>query len=78
MPANGLSNGHLPARPERQDAPLPADQAIALLKEYANGDGLSLNQLMDSSKNGGLTYNDFLMLPGHINFEASQVSLQIK
>lgn len=23
---------------------------------------------MDSEKSGGLTYNDILMLPGHINF----------
>lgn len=33
---------------------------------------------MDSRKNGGLTYNDFLVLPGHINFPASDVSLQSK
>lgn len=31
---------------------------------------------MDSQKNGGLTYNDILMLPGHIDFSASEVSLE--
>jgi IMP dehydrogenase len=51
--------------------PLEAASALDVLAEYPRGDGLSLKELMDSSKNGGLTYNDFLMLPGHINFEVS-------
>jgi IMP dehydrogenase len=51
---------------------------MSLLKEYTRGDGLSLSELMDSRRNGGLTYNDFLMLPGHISFPASIVSLQTK
>jgi IMP dehydrogenase len=55
----------------------PAD-ALSLLKEYTRGDGLGLSELMDSQRNGGLTYNDFLMLPGHICFPASIVSLQTK
>ncbi|GFZ44741.1 Inosine-5'-monophosphate dehydrogenase [Saitozyma sp. JCM 24511] len=55
----------------------PSD-ALAHLESYARGDGLSVSELMDSRQHGGLTYNDFLMLPGHISFPASVVSLQTK
>ncbi|RSH89516.1 inosine-5'-monophosphate dehydrogenase [Saitozyma podzolica] len=53
----------------------PSD-ALAHLESYTRGDGLSVSELMDSRQHGGLTYNDFLMLPGHISFPASVVSLQ--
>jgi IMP dehydrogenase len=36
-------------------------------------DGLSREQLMGCGE--GLTYNDFLVLPGYIDFPASQVEL---
>ncbi|WVQ94228.1 inosine-5'-monophosphate dehydrogenase [Kwoniella sp. CBS 9459] len=78
------SNGHAssshanPNAPPRQDARLNSADALAYLEEYPRGDGLSLHELMDSRENGGLTYNDFLMLPGHINFPANIVSLQSK
>lgn len=51
-----------------------------LAAEYEQGDGLSLEQLMDTRRNGigGLTYNDFLILPGKIDFSASEVSLQTR
>ncbi|KAI3638421.1 hypothetical protein MIR68_003550 [Amoeboaphelidium protococcarum] len=39
-------------------------------------DGLSAKELFDSTKFGGLTYNDFLMLPGYIDFPAQAVSLE--
>jgi IMP dehydrogenase len=55
----------------------PSD-ALAHLESYTRGDGLSVSELMDSRQHGGLTYNDFLMLPGHISFPASVVSLQTK
>lgn len=42
------------------------------MEKYGRGDGLSLSELMDSRVNGGLTYNDFLMLPGHIDFPVSR------
>lgn len=35
-------------------------------KEYRFGDGLDAKTLLDSKINGGLTYNDFLVLPGYI------------
>ena len=76
---NGTSSQHpenmLPPRPAQV---LSAADAVSSLSEYARGDGLSVAELMDSRKNGGLTYNDILMLPGHINFPASIVSLQTK
>ncbi|KAL8283550.1 hypothetical protein RQP46_005653 [Phenoliferia psychrophenolica] len=55
---------------------LPASSALAHLKSYAQDDGLSLRQLVDSQLHGGLTYNDFLVLPGHIDFPSGEVSLE--
>ncbi|EZF76591.1 inosine-5'-monophosphate dehydrogenase [Trichophyton soudanense CBS 452.61] len=52
-------------------------KALDLLKtEYTSGDGLDINELLDSNKRGALTYNDFLVLPGYIGFPASDVTLQ--
>lgn len=48
--------------------------AIAELKSYQSGpDGLSVSELLNSKLRGGLTYNDFLILPGKIDFPASAV-----
>ncbi|GAA5915480.1 IMPDH/GMPR family protein [Sporobolomyces salmoneus] len=55
---------------------LDAANAIKHLESYSRGDGLSVKELMDSTKQGGLTYNDFLVLPGHIDFPASVVSTE--
>ena len=42
-------------------------QALEILEnDYKQKDGLDVYQLLDSANNGGLTYNDFLMLPGYI------------
>ena len=49
--------------------------AMDVLKEYERSDGLGIRELMDSKAQGGLTYNDFLILPGYIGFPASAVSL---
>lgn len=57
-------------------APLDASQAVATLASYPSGDGLAMSELIDSKTHGGLTYNDFLVLPGFIDFPASEVSLQ--
>lgn len=51
-------------------------KATSYLKDYQNKDGLSISQLIDSTNFGGLTYNDFLILPGLINFPSSNVSLE--
>lgn len=57
---------------------LSASQALAHLQTYSKKDGLSIRQLIDSTNFGGLTYNDFLILPGFINFASSAVSLDVK
>ncbi|KAJ3812987.1 IMP dehydrogenase/GMP reductase [Lentinula lateritia] len=55
---------------------LDPSTALEHLKTYNHSDGLSVNELMDSRVNGGLTYNDFLLLPGKINFPASDVIIE--
>lgn len=55
-----------------------ASKATSYLKEYPKKDGLSIKELIDSTNFGGLTYNDFLILPGLINFPSSNVSLESK
>ena len=37
-----------------------------LKKEYPERDGIDIRTLVDSKTRGGLTYNDFLILPGYI------------
>jgi IMP dehydrogenase len=78
MSPNGISNGDGNGSPAHPTSVLPHADALAALAEYTRGDGLSVAELMDSRKNGGLTYNDFLMLPGHISFSANAVSLQTR
>ncbi|KAK0497683.1 IMP dehydrogenase [Armillaria luteobubalina] len=59
--------------PAQQSSFLDAASAIEHLQSYIRSDGLSVNDLMDSQVHGGLTYNDFLLLPGKIDFPASAV-----
>ena len=40
--------------------------AEVLKKEYSERDGIDVATLLDSKTRGGLTYNDFLILPGYI------------
>lgn len=53
-------------------------KALEFLSTYLEKDGLSVTDLLDSKARGGLTYNDFLVLPGKINFPASIVNLDTK
>lgn len=57
--------------------PVDESRVLAQLKKYSTKDGNSVWELMDPTKNGtgGLTYNDFLLLPGYIGFPASEVDL---
>lgn len=57
---------------------LDPSQATATLATYKERDGLSVDQLLDPQLSGGLTYNDFLVLPGYVDFPASQASLSTK
>ncbi|KAE9403143.1 IMP dehydrogenase, partial [Gymnopus androsaceus JB14] len=59
--------------PSKSSTFLDPSTALEHLKTYSHSDGLSVNELMDSRVNGGLTYNDFLLLPGKIDFPASEV-----
>ena len=57
---------------------LPPSQAVAELSTYKSRDGLKVDELIDSRLHGGLTYNDFLVLPGYIDFPASKVDLRTR
>lgn len=73
-----LTKGDVPAGLgfAKGEKPLDAASALDVLKnEYKVRDGLDISELLDSHKNGGLTYNDFLVLPGYIGFPASVVTL---
>ncbi|OBZ65450.1 Inosine-5'-monophosphate dehydrogenase [Grifola frondosa] len=50
--------------------------AVDYLSSYERSDGLAAADLMDSRVHGGLTYNDFLVLPGKIDFAADQVTTE--
>lgn len=52
--------------------------AIEYLETLEKKDGLSMSELMDSNIRGGLTYNDFLVLPGYVSFPSSAVKLETK
>ena len=49
------------------DKSLDYAKALEVLEnEYPQKDGLDAKTLLDSTTRGGLTYNDFLVLPGYI------------
>lgn len=52
--------------------------AVEHLKTYSRGDGLAAHELMDSTTHGGLTYDDFLMLPGKIDFGAADTTTETR
>jgi IMP dehydrogenase len=69
MPSNGsVSNGHGPA-----SGVLDHTRALEYLHEYDHGDGLDVKTMMNSKTNGGLTYNDFLILPGYIGTYSARI-----
>ncbi|KAG6843953.1 hypothetical protein H0H87_011459, partial [Tephrocybe sp. NHM501043] len=59
--------------PEQNTQFFDPSSALEHLQSYSRKDGLSAADLMDSRVHGGLTYNDFLLLPGKIDFPASDV-----
>ncbi|KAL5488471.1 IMD1 [Sanghuangporus weigelae] len=52
---------------------LDPKDALQFLETYSRADGLSAPELMNSERHGGLTYNDFLLLPGKVDFAAQEV-----
>jgi hypothetical protein len=55
---------------------IPQDLNALLSKPAV--DGLSAEELLNPFLSGGLTYNDFLILPGYVDFPASKVDLSVK
>ena len=51
---------------EEEEVTEDYSKALELLKTYDVKDGISIKDLMDETKTGGLTYNDFLLLPRYI------------
>jgi IMP dehydrogenase len=73
-----LTNGDIkgPGFFARSKGLLDHTKALEMAKTgYESSDGLNVEELLDSRKHGGLTYNDFLILPGYIGFPASEVIL---
>lgn len=64
--SNGdATNGSSQLIPEQKV--LDYTKALNVLRdEHVEADGLDAKTLLDSRTNGGLTYNDFLVLPGYI------------
>ncbi|KAF2767794.1 IMP dehydrogenase [Teratosphaeria nubilosa] len=52
-----------------------AANALQVLAQYKSKDGIDVHQLLNEEQTGGLTYNDFLILPGFIGFPANAVDL---
>ncbi|OAX78589.1 inosine-5'-monophosphate dehydrogenase [Emergomyces africanus] len=74
--SNGDASGSAFERFSGESKFLDHTKALEVLKSDYSGDGLDVNQLLDSEKRGALTYNDFLILPGYIGFPASDVTLE--
>lgn len=62
-----LINGDIRAQTTQKEEIMDYKKALHILaEEYKSHDGLDVRSLVDSRENGGLTYNDFLVLPGYI------------
>ena len=60
-----MTGGNVQLLPDQKT--MDFTKALDVLEsEYLSQDGLEVEQLLDSHRNGGLTYNDFLVLPGYI------------
>ena len=70
-----LGNGDVRSSESFFGPVLDHTKALEVLSQYEERDGLDIKSLLDSKKHGGLTYNDFLVLPGYIGFAASDVNL---
>jgi IMP dehydrogenase len=73
-----MTNGNMDNDEHEEEIIHPSSQALELLRTYTQKDGISITDLMNETQTGGLTYNDFLLLPGYIGFPASAVDLTSK
>ncbi|KAH9274864.1 hypothetical protein BASA83_002574 [Batrachochytrium salamandrivorans] len=86
MPMAGISNNNEVSPSTTNKKHLSEDMAAADSKKAKLDnllaqpvvDGLAADDLFDVKVSGGLTYNDFLILPGYIDFPASAVSLETR
>ena len=69
---NGETSNGSASHPQFED---PSTAVDVLKSQYKSRDGISVHELLENS---GLTYNDMLILPGHIGFPASTVDLTSK
>lgn len=66
------TNGSSQLLPEHKV--MDSSKALDIVRdEYKEADGLDAKTLLDSKINGGLTYNDFLVLPGYIGIPMQYV-----
>ncbi|KAJ3316406.1 inosine-5'-monophosphate dehydrogenase [Blyttiomyces sp. JEL0837] len=63
---------------QANETPADRDNRLKQLLKVSAPDGLTAEELMQSQVAGGLTYNDFLILPGYIDFGAEIVKLETK
>ena len=56
---------------ENQNELLNHTKALQILDAEYEKDGIDAKTLLNSNSHGGLTYNDFLMLPGYIGISWS-------
>ena len=65
-----LTNGDVAVETAQLIPGMRVEDYKSALDIYSNSasnlDGLDAKTLLDSQRNGGLTYNDFLILPGYI------------
>jgi IMP dehydrogenase len=73
---NGITANGARASLARSTSYLDPSTALSVLSSYSRGDGLDVSELMESRTHGGLTYNEFLLLPGRIDFAASEVKTE--
>lgn len=69
-----LANGNIEsAKPTTAGSePLDFRTALDVLQTtHSHEDGVDAESLLDSKSRGGLTYNDFLILPGYIGKPAT-------
>jgi IMP dehydrogenase len=67
MPMTNGDTNSTPVSLQRERSIEDYTKAEEILQDqFKAKDGLDVEALLDSAKNGALTYNDFLVLPGYI------------